>query len=71
MAGRVIVVGSVNVNLVVVAPRLPGPGETITGGEVARHHGGKGGNQAVAAVRPGRPWPSSVRWARTTLGPRS
>jgi len=53
MAGRVIVVGSVNVDLVVVAPRLPGPGETVTGGDVARHHGGKGGNQAVAAVRLG------------------
>jgi ribokinase len=52
-AGRVIVVGSVNVDLVVVASRLPGPGETVTGGDVARHHGGKGGNQAVAAARLG------------------
>ncbi len=52
-AGRVVVVGSVNVDLVVVAPRLPGPGETVTGGDVARHHGGKGGNQAVAAARLG------------------
>jgi ribokinase len=51
--GRVIVVGSVNVDLVVVAARLPGPGETVTGGDVARHHGGKGGNQAVAAARLG------------------
>ncbi len=55
MPGRVIVVGSVNVDLVVVAPRLPGPGETVTGGDVARHHGGKGGNQAVAAGRLGAP----------------
>jgi ribokinase len=52
-AGRVVVVGSVNVDLVVVAPRLPGPGETVTGVDVARHHGGKGGNQAVAAARLG------------------
>ena len=51
--GRVVVVGSVNVDLVVVAARLPGPGETVTGGDVARHHGGKGGNQAVAAARLG------------------
>jgi ribokinase len=51
--GRVIVVGSVNVDLVVSVPRLPGPGETVTGGDVARHHGGKGGNQAVAAARLG------------------
>jgi ribokinase len=48
---RVIVIGSVNVDLVVVAPHLPGAGETVTGGDVARHHGGKGGNQAVAAAR--------------------
>lgn len=53
MPGRVVVVGSVNVDLVVVASRLPGPGETVTGGDVARHHGGKGGNQAVAAARLG------------------
>ena len=55
MAGRVIVVGSVNVDLVVRAPRLPSPGETVTGGAYERHHGGKGGNQAVAAARLGRP----------------
>ena len=53
MAGRVVVVGSVNVDLVVATARLPGPGETVTGGDVARHHGGKGGNQAVAAARLG------------------
>jgi ribokinase len=50
---RVIVVGSLNVDLVVTAERLPRPGETVTGGTFARHHGGKGGNQAVAAVRLG------------------
>jgi ribokinase len=55
MSGRVIVVGSVNVDLVVQAARLPGPGETVTGGTFERHHGGKGGNQAVAAARLGRP----------------
>ena len=53
MSGRVIVVGSVNVDLVVSVERLPGPGETVTGGRFARHHGGKGGNQAVAAARLG------------------
>ena len=53
MAGRVIVVGSVNVDLVVTAERLPGPGETVIGGRFAQHHGGKGGNQAVAAARLG------------------
>jgi ribokinase len=55
VAGRVIVVGSVNVDLVVTAPRLPGPGETVTGGQFAQHDGGKGGNQAVAAARLGVP----------------
>ncbi len=53
MSGRVIVVGSVNVDLVVVTDRLPRPGETVIGGDIARHHGGKGGNQAVAAARMG------------------
>ena len=48
-----IVVGSVNIDLVVTVDRLPGPGETVTGGRFARHHGGKGGNQAVAAARLG------------------
>jgi ribokinase len=55
MSGRVIVVGSVNVDLVVTAERLPGPGETVIGGRFARHHGGKGGNQAIAAARLGAP----------------
>lgn len=55
MSGRVIVVGSVNVDLVVRAPRLPSPGETVTGGTFEQHNGGKGGNQAVAASRLGRP----------------
>ena len=53
MSGRVIVVGSVNVDLVVRADRLPAPGETVLGGTFDRFHGGKGGNQAVAAARLG------------------
>jgi ribokinase len=55
MSGRVIVVGSVNVDLVVRAPRLPSPGETVTGGDFERHQGGKGGNQAIACARLGHP----------------
>src|SRR5215475_9588533 len=51
--GRVIVVGSVNVDLVLRLPALPRPGETVLGGQFARHHGGKGANQAVAAARAG------------------
>ena len=53
MHGRVLVVGSVNVDLVVRAERLPAPGETVLGGTFSRFHGGKGGNQAVAAARLG------------------
>jgi ribokinase len=53
-APRVVVVGSVNADLVVSgAASLPGPGETVTGGTFARHGGGKGANQAVAAARLG------------------
>jgi ribokinase len=51
--GAVIVVGSVNADLVVSVRELPRPGETVTGGVFARHGGGKGANQAVAAVRLG------------------
>ncbi len=46
-------VGSVNVDLVVAAPSLPVPGQTVTGGDVMRYHGGKGGNEATAAARLG------------------
>ena len=49
--GQVVVVGSVNLDLVAHIPRLPLAGETVTGGTFARHHGGKGANQAVAAAR--------------------
>jgi ribokinase len=48
-----VVVGSVNVDLVVTAPRLPGPGETVVGGRLVRAGGGKGANAAVAAARAG------------------
>lgn len=51
--GLVIVVGSINVDVVVRVARLPAPGETIAGGELERHGGGKGANQAVAAARAG------------------
>jgi len=51
--GRVIVVGSVNVDLVMRLPQLPTPGQTVIGGTLARHDGGKGANQAVAAARAG------------------
>jgi ribokinase len=55
VSGRVIVVGSLNMDLVATAERLPAPGETVTGARYSQHHGGKGGNQAVAAARLGAP----------------
>jgi ribokinase len=53
MSVDVVVVGSVNADLVVAVRRLPRPGETVVGGTFARHGGGKGANQAVAAARAG------------------
>ena len=47
----VIVIGAINVDLVVSGAALPRPGETVVGGSFSRHHGGKGGNQAVAVAR--------------------
>ncbi|WP_254699167.1 ribokinase [Rhodococcus sp. SGAir0479] len=46
--------GSVNVDTVIRVPRLPAPGETVLGTAAGEHVGGKGANQAVAAVRLGR-----------------
>lgn len=51
--GRVVVVGSVNIDFIVRVADLPGPGETVTGGTFHRLGGGKGANQAVAAARAG------------------
>ncbi|BCF88316.1 ribokinase [Paraburkholderia largidicola] len=51
--GHVTVVGSLNMDLVARAPRLPQPGETLAGHAFAQVAGGKGGNQAVAAARLG------------------
>jgi ribokinase len=49
----VVVVGSINADLVVSVKALPRAGETVTGGTFARHGGGKSANQAVAAARAG------------------
>jgi ribokinase len=51
--GTVLVIGSLNVDLIARAPRLPGPGETVIGGTFHIAAGGKGANQAVAAARMG------------------
>lgn len=53
MTGKVLVVGSLNMDLDVFVPRLPQTGETILGETFATIPGGKGANQAVAARRMG------------------
>jgi len=53
MTTTITVVGSVNLDFVATGARLPSPGETVTGATLARHPGGKGANQALAAARLG------------------
>ncbi len=52
-SARVVVLGSINLDLVATAPRFPHPGETVLGDALAQVPGGKGANQAVAAARAG------------------
>lgn len=64
-SGRIVVVGSLNLDLVVDVDRLPHPGETVEGRRFATARGGKGANQAVAAARlcaapPGSPTPVHI-----------
>ncbi|SNY16221.1 ribokinase [Pseudomonas sp. LAMO17WK12:I6] len=53
MPANVVVIGSLNMDLVTRAPRLPKGGETLIGHSFATVSGGKGANQAVAAARLG------------------
>ena len=55
MQKPIVVVGSINVDLVAAADRIPHVGETITGQAFNTFHGGKGANQAVAAAKLGYP----------------
>ena len=50
---HIVVVGSVNTDMVVKGEKIPAPGETVTGGQFVMAAGGKGANQAVAAARLG------------------
>ena len=49
--GKVVVVGSLNMDVVMMVPRLPKSGETVVGGRFFTSSGGKGVNQAIAANR--------------------
>jgi ribokinase len=55
MHRSIVVVGSVNLDLVCTGKRIPAPGETVTGDNFQTFHGGKGANQAVAVGRLGYP----------------
>jgi ribokinase len=55
MAKQIVVVGSINLDLVAGADRIPVPGETIIGSSFNTFYGGKGANQAVAVGKLGHP----------------
>src|ERR1700679_45914 len=51
----IVVVGSLNMDLVARVERIPAKGETLSGQDFQTHPGGKGANQAVAVARLGYP----------------
>ncbi len=53
LKNSIVVLGSSNTDMIIKVPRIPRPGETITGGSFSMAAGGKGANQAVAAARAG------------------
>ena len=65
----VLVIGSLNADLVVRAPHFPQPGETISGEDLQIIPGGKGANQAVAAVRQGVSVAMLGRAGKDSFGP--
>jgi ribokinase len=65
----ILVIGSLNADLVVRAPRFPAPGETISGEDLAIIPGGKGANQAVAAARQGARVSMLGRVGNDSFGP--
>lgn len=52
---KIIIIGSSNTDMVIKAPKLPLPGETVMGGKFLMNPGGKGANQAVTSARLGCP----------------
>ena len=65
----ILIIGSLNADLVVRAPHFPQPGETISGDDLHIIPGGKGANQAVAAVRQGASVAMLGRVGNDSFGP--
>lgn len=70
MSSSIVVVGSVNLDLVSVGKRIPAPGETLRGDKFQTFHGGKGANQAVAVARLGHPVSMVAKVGDDDFGPR-
>lgn len=68
---EIVVIGSANTDMIIRAPRIPGPGETILGGSFSTAAGGKGANQAVAAARAGGDVTFITRLGNDDLGRQS
>ena len=69
MSEPIVVVGSINVDLVATAARLPHAGETISGEHFGVYFGGKGANQAVAIARLGYPISMIGKVGNDNFGP--
>ena len=68
MAGKIVVVGSANTDMILRCHALPRPGQTILGGDFSIAAGGKGANQAVAAARLGGDVTFIARLGRDWMG---
>lgn len=64
----IVVVGSINTDLVAVTKKIPAVGETVIGSDFQIHPGGKGANQAVAVARLGYPVRLIGRLGNDTFG---